>query len=168
MDNVKSTISSPSVTTGCEVSRRPIPSSRTDHGAIQRSCLLCHRRKIRCNKRLPCSNCIRGNTQCQYPGPNCPARKPPKLTINQIDARVARLERIIASRDRPGPVPDLDKTAMDIGEGTDEEESDRGELLVEDGDSTHYVNDFLFSRIIDEVKMAALSWYSCCRCRVND
>lgn len=34
-----------------------------------RSCLECRRRKIKCDRCLPCAYCVRSKTRCQYPEP---------------------------------------------------------------------------------------------------
>jgi hypothetical protein len=39
-----------------------------------RSCAVCRTRKVRCDRRSPCSNCLRANIACVYPTPNRPPR----------------------------------------------------------------------------------------------
>lgn len=70
---------------------------------VERSCLRCHERKIRCDKNSPCSRCVRQNVTCQYPGPNRVKRRPPKKSMTDVAARLEQLERSIATmvRERP-------------------------------------------------------------------
>jgi hypothetical protein len=70
---------------------------------VERSCLRCHERKIRCDKNLPCNRCVRQNVTCQYPGPSRVKRQPPKKSMNNVTARLEHLERSIAAmvRERP-------------------------------------------------------------------
>lgn len=41
-----------------------------------RSCVTCRRRKVRCDKRMPCTNCRRGHIQCIFPAPGRAPRRP--------------------------------------------------------------------------------------------
>ncbi|OBR09800.1 Fungal specific transcription factor domain-containing protein [Colletotrichum higginsianum IMI 349063] len=41
-----------------------------------RSCVTCRKRKVRCDKQMPCSNCRRAVIQCIYPAPGRAPRRP--------------------------------------------------------------------------------------------
>nr|XP_036574332.1 transcriptional regulatory protein C139.03-like protein 10 [Colletotrichum truncatum]KAF6780747.1 transcriptional regulatory protein C139.03-like protein 10 [Colletotrichum truncatum] len=41
-----------------------------------RSCVTCRRRKVRCDKQMPCSNCRRAVIQCIFPAPGRAPRRP--------------------------------------------------------------------------------------------
>ncbi|KAJ9136651.1 All development altered-3 [Pleurostoma richardsiae] len=41
-----------------------------------RSCVTCRRRKVRCDKRMPCSNCRRAQIPCVFPAPGRAPRRP--------------------------------------------------------------------------------------------
>ena len=41
-----------------------------------RSCVTCRRRKVRCDTRMPCTNCRRGHIQCIFPAPGRAPRRP--------------------------------------------------------------------------------------------
>lgn len=57
-----------------------------------RSCFECRRRKIKCDKSLPCSYCVKVKIQCSYPSP---IAEPPITGNNKPgDDMVARIERI--------------------------------------------------------------------------
>ncbi|KAJ5682413.1 hypothetical protein N7462_005578 [Penicillium macrosclerotiorum] len=62
---------------------------------VERSCLRCHERKVRCDKGSPCNKCLRLNVSCQYPGPRRAKRRPPKTTVTDVVARLEQLERSI-------------------------------------------------------------------------
>lgn len=130
----------------------PTASSSVGNKKIERSCLLCHQRKIRCNKRSPCSNCARANVLCCYPGAERPGRRPPKHTIAEVVARVTRLERTItaisnneSNSAHKSPTVEADASEIQTVAGSPEE------LLVQDGYSTRYINEVLFSRVLEEV-----------------
>lgn len=70
-----------------DVSRRPVSSYR--------SCHTCHRRKIRCDKREPCSPCSRSDAMCVYPGPEERIKRPRKTTMAGVASRLSNLERLL-------------------------------------------------------------------------
>lgn len=65
-----------------------------------RSCLECRRRKIKCDRSLPCSYCVKVKIQCSYP----PPRAEPAITEGNKagDDMVFRIERIERTLDRFG------------------------------------------------------------------
>ncbi|PSR79966.1 fungal-specific transcription factor domain-domain-containing protein [Coniella lustricola] len=52
----------------------PLPASASTSASKLRSCVLCRRRKVRCDKADPCSNCRRGNIVCVFPSLDRPPR----------------------------------------------------------------------------------------------
>lgn len=137
---------------GIQTPASPTASLSVGNKKIERSCLLCHQRKIRCNKRSPCSNCARADVLCCYPGLERPGRRPPKHTIAEVVARVTRLERTITAisnneSNSAHKSPSVEADASEIQTVTGSPE----ELLVQDGYSTRYINEVLFSRVLEEV-----------------
>lgn len=51
-----------------------------------RSCVVCRRRKVRCDKADPCSNCRRGRIACVYPSSDRPPRWARRLERTTADA----------------------------------------------------------------------------------
>ena len=62
-----------------------------------RSCVTCRRRKVRCDKRYPCSNCIKQGIECIFPGPGRAPRKPRKNPDSELLLRLRRLEGVVKS-----------------------------------------------------------------------
>ncbi|PYH43297.1 putative C6 transcription factor [Aspergillus saccharolyticus JOP 1030-1] len=60
-----------------------------------RSCVTCRRRKVRCNKRSPCSNCVRAGIECIYPPPGRAPRKSKRPQDAELLSRLRRLEGVI-------------------------------------------------------------------------
>lgn len=128
---------------------------------VERSCILCHRRKIRCDKRSPCSTCLRTGVLCCYPTAGQPARRPRKTTISDVAERLGRLERTlvaISSGDSINGSPTARSASLEPDQVDDVDNSDTevasasGEMLLPSGDSNpYYINDVLFSHILDEV-----------------
>lgn len=134
---------------------------------VERSCILCHRRKIRCDKRSPCSTCTRAGLLCCYPpAAEQLARRPRKTTIADVAERLVRLERTlvaISSSDQqtdagpqmPGSAqvpPLVGGEVAGIGAG----KSVMEEFLVQSGDSSRYINEILISRVLEEVSVCRL------------
>ncbi|EXK24169.1 hypothetical protein FOMG_19090 [Fusarium oxysporum f. sp. melonis 26406] len=59
------------------------------------SCVNCRNRKVKCDRRNPCSNCTRAKTECVIPPSSRMSRKPRKRPDEDVLERVARLERTI-------------------------------------------------------------------------
>ncbi|KAL3432390.1 fungal-specific transcription factor domain-containing protein [Aspergillus tetrazonus] len=72
------------------------PASRHDSLTI-RSCITCRRRKVRCNKRSPCSNCARAGVECIFPPPGRAARRLKRPPAENADllSRLRQLENIV-------------------------------------------------------------------------
>lgn len=81
-----------------------------------RSCTTCRRRKVRCDKKHPCSNCHKAGIECVFPGPGRAPRRSKKPPDTELLARLRRLEGVVQS----------------LGKGLDGEESH-----VEDNDTTN-------------------------------
>ena len=149
------------------------------HRLSMRSCQLCHRRKIRCDKRKgSCSSCLRANTPCLYPGTERAPRRPHKTTITDVASRVTELERAVAtmssghgnaltiptSEDHLSHSHDSNEAywpgaaSVEVIDGAPETRMHRASssegLLVTDGGSSCFVNEVMLSRVLDEVKMA--------------
>lgn len=61
---------------GASPPKPPPPSSASASASAPklRSCVVCRRRKVRCDKANPCSNCRRGNIACVFPSSDRPPR----------------------------------------------------------------------------------------------
>jgi hypothetical protein len=69
---------------------RPLPDI-----ASARSCITCRRRKVRCNKRSPCSNCVKAGIDCIFPPPGRAPRKSKRPPDAELLSRLRRLEGVI-------------------------------------------------------------------------
>ncbi|KAF4339303.1 hypothetical protein FBEOM_6717 [Fusarium beomiforme] len=116
--------------------------------------------------------CIRSSFECSYPPAAPRARRAKKTTINDVASRISQMEKTIeafkAGQGTPleyasssvtsgNSVPTPASTVADIGGSQNVERSSRGGLLFNKGKSSHYVNEVLFSRVIeqeDDVRMA--------------
>ncbi|KAL6714029.1 hypothetical protein ACLMJK_008523 [Lecanora helva] len=80
-------------------------------GLNSRSCITCRKRKVRCDKRHPCSNCNKAAIECVFPGPGRAPRRTRKPPDTELLARLRRLEGVVQS----------------LGKGVDDE----GEAVIE-------------------------------------
>lgn len=67
-------------------------SARQSDKLERRSCRGCHQRKIRCDRKVPCTNCSRCGISCVYPTKD--KEKGPSL--QHISSRLERLEGLLA------------------------------------------------------------------------
>jgi len=95
-------------TSGPDAYTGPIAASEGSGPALNpRSCVTCRRRKVRCDKQMPCSNCRRALIPCVFPAPGRAPRQPkprdpnapPKTTTSQreveLTKRLRKLEGIV-------------------------------------------------------------------------
>lgn len=149
-------------------------SSSRPNRRIERSCEVCHRRKVRCDKKSPCSQCIRSKFECSYPSSVAPpVRRPRKTTINDVASRISQMERTIesfraqqdATTASTSPQPSVSTTTSvtsantpvafgtaGASDGLPRQTAGRLEgLLLNKGKYSHYVNEVLLSRVIEQV-----------------
>lgn len=85
------------------------------------------------------------------------------MTIGEISARLVRLERTVTAMTRGETILDTGNEAtsdiiaprseLAMGQSPAAESSPE-ELLVQNGDSSRYINEVILSRILDEVRAA--------------
>lgn len=71
------------------------PTSPTAPHPNPRSCVTCRKRKVRCDKKHPCSNCTKAGIECLFPGPGRAPRKSRKPPDTELLARLRRLEGVV-------------------------------------------------------------------------
>lgn len=152
--------------------RSQTPASVSSAAPVQRSCATCRRRKVRCDKKCPCTPCSRGGHACSYPPKEPRAPRVRKATINDVATRISRLEETLTSiptREASHPharFPASPKTVIAgphaspfSAGGVGHETSPAavgsphpgGEILLEKGSSTQYFNEVLVSRVVGQV-----------------
>ncbi|KAL4813355.1 fungal-specific transcription factor domain-containing protein [Aspergillus spinulosporus] len=71
------------------------PAAQSSHkqaDVSKRSCTRCNQRKIGCDRRCPCSRCLKAGAECTYPGNKRAPRKLKRPPISAILAHVGELE----------------------------------------------------------------------------
>ncbi|KNG89152.1 C6 transcription factor [Aspergillus nomiae NRRL 13137] len=128
---------------------------------VSRSCIRCHQRKVRCDKSHPCTTCARSNVTCRYPGSEKTKRRAPNVGLNEVAARLARLERAVSaivgadegitvpSSSGSGPAS-TDRTAVD--QQVRDPYAAREGFLVTSGPSARYINESFLSHVLEKEK----------------
>lgn len=107
--------------------KSPIPPSLNPPPAPNinpRSCTTCRKRKVRCDKRHPCSNCQKAGIECIFPRPGRAARRSKKPPDSELLARLRRLEGVVQSLGKGVDGEDLSPTHTEGGEGKENEGED--------------------------------------------
>ena len=76
-----------------------------------RSCVTCRKRKVRCDKLDPCTNCQKAGIECVFPQPGRAPRRSKKPADVELLARLSRLEGVVQK----------------LGKGVDGEDLEGGE-----------------------------------------
>ncbi|OKL58231.1 hypothetical protein UA08_06842 [Talaromyces atroroseus] len=143
---------------------------------VERSCLRCHERKVRCNKALPCSACTCAKVQCRYPGPERTKRRSQRGAQVQLGSRLDRLERALGamttiperadpetdarllgvtdscgtSTSSPPPPKGLSTSSVGRSRTAPPENHPTRGLLIQDGASTRYINEAMLSQMLEK------------------
>lgn len=129
-----------------------------------RSCFNCNRKKIRCDKKLPCTACTRSDKQCSYPASGPRSRRTKMTMMEEMASRVSTLEKSlkdarnqtssVATSSAPASGSTVTTPRMQTG---DSGERIRDDILVQEGSSSQYFNEILLSRVLEEVSSYGVS-----------
>ncbi|KAF5500022.1 C6 transcription factor asaR [Colletotrichum aenigma] len=108
-------------------------------GIRDRSCNVCHQRKIRCNRKQPCAACSRRGVPCVYPSSVKPSRRAKATTVADIVRRISGLETTLVTAAGVCIQPDSPATPQG-GFGED--------VLVRHDSSSRYFDEAILSKII--------------------
>lgn len=144
-------------------------STSSAKGLNPRSCVTCRRRKVRCNKENPCSNCVRAGIDCIFPGPGRAPRRSRKPPDAELLARLKRLEGVVTSlgvevggdgsiRDKPVPGSPEQAGKEDAVEREERMQQQKrqsidkhlGRLVISD-DRSRYVSNQFWASMGDEI-----------------
>lgn len=135
-----------------------------------RSCYDCHRRKVRCDKKEPCSSCRRLGKACTYPPLGPRIRRTRKAIMADMGTRLLSLEKSLAQAQRQQSTPDNPRPQTQLAESNRKQLRSRSSLpsdlygrsrediLIQKGSSSQYFNEALVSRVIEEVNNQNFVW----------
>ncbi|KAH8664116.1 fungal-specific transcription factor domain-containing protein [Xylariales sp. PMI_506] len=108
------------------------------------ACVLCQHRKIKCDRNIPCSNCIKANVTCT-PSTPAPARK--RRRPNQdLQQRLARCEELLQEYATAKP-PSANTEPFN----GDENWKSLGKLIIDDS-GVRFMDSYLWATVVDEVR----------------
>ncbi|CZR69851.1 uncharacterized protein PAC_19751 [Phialocephala subalpina] len=137
------------------------------------SCVHCRRRKVRCDKKIPCDNCVRLGFKCELAPRKRAPRRPRKETHGESEREVELVQRLNTLEGMvkklggqlktDTSLQDMDAGLSDIAKNTslkhgsvakhneDKLEKDFGILMLNDEGQSRYVSRNFFARLNEEV-----------------
>ncbi|KAH9905119.1 hypothetical protein F4778DRAFT_769865 [Xylariomycetidae sp. FL2044] len=121
------------------------------------SCVLCQNRKVRCDKKKPCSNCVKAGVECRVVPPQPPRRRKKRVPEKDLVERLRKYEALLSQNgiefESLGPdVKIVDPGTAEDGDELDPEfirprvkDSPAGtdpELISSPGETTHVPRTF--------------------------
>ncbi len=90
-----------------------------------RSCMTCRKRRVRCDKYMPCANCRRAKIPCVFPGPQrAPRSRKHRMDVLRGDEGQREIELVMRLRKLEGLVEDLsNQLEQETAETTDTTEA---------------------------------------------
>ncbi|KAH6900452.1 fungal-specific transcription factor domain-containing protein [Thelonectria olida] len=121
-------------TTGPDAHTTPIlaPGSSGAPAINPRSCVTCRRRKVRCDKQMPCSNCRRAQIPCVFPAPGRAPRQPRPRDPNAPPKNSSQRELELMKRLRK-----LEGIVEDLSGQIEVESGGKGPSTASSPDATH-------------------------------
>ena len=105
------------------------------------SCVLCQKRKVKCDRNVPCSGCIRLGVECVEAIPAPPRPRKRKASTSNLQSRLLRCEELLRVKDGSFGSPDGQES--DIEEEYTPKDaslhvgspSGKGKLIVDQGEA---------------------------------
>ncbi|KAF6834609.1 fungal specific transcription factor domain-containing protein (C6 zinc finger protein) [Colletotrichum plurivorum] len=121
------------------------------------ACVLCQRRKVKCDRKYPCANCIKSKATCS-PSIPAPIRKRRRPNA-ELQARLARCEELLAKYaaaskeplDHTSTAPPTQAATIPLYENSQMNWKPAGKLVVEDG-SVRFMDNFLWATVYEELR----------------
>ncbi|EED19692.1 hypothetical protein TSTA_029660 [Talaromyces stipitatus ATCC 10500] len=91
------------------------------------ACVLCQRRKVKCNRREPCASCAKARVDCEYRAPLPPRRRKRKDPESALAARIQHYEYALRKAgidlssvepDRPQKLNSINTVESESSQGT--------------------------------------------------
>lgn len=71
------------------------PDGSPSGGLKAHACVLCQRRKVKCDRQVPCTGCAKAQVDCEYRDPLPPRRRQKKNPEAAMIARIRRYEKAL-------------------------------------------------------------------------
>lgn len=109
-----------------------------------RSCVTCRKRKVKCDKIHPCSNCNRAHIECVFPAPGRAPRKVRKVgdgRDKELLERLRRLEGVVKGLGVEVPGDSVGKNGSIGGQDAEGVEEEDTAMRIDSADDTGIVED---------------------------
>lgn len=120
-----------------------------------RSCLACHRRKVRCDRGVPCTNCSKCGFACVYPTKDKDDHK--SANLQQVSERLARLEALLSRLVEPRVSAASGELEHQVQRESNfpstQRDSKKWEVLLNDGNVVQYVNNSNIKDLLQNVSL---------------
>ncbi|KAH8586036.1 C6 zinc finger protein [Bisporella sp. PMI_857] len=121
------------------------------------ACVVCQRRKVKCDRNAPCSNCVKTNAVCTPTVP-APARRRRRPNV-ELQARLARCEKLLEEYSTTKVGQQSPATDTDTPSATQFQEYEKphlnwepaGKLVNKDG-AVRFTNNFLWASVYEELR----------------
>lgn len=110
---------------------------------LARSCLACYRRKVKCDKNVPCSTCVNSGQVCEYP--QGPIRRHRARRQDRFDDAAGSSKRDHKAGERSR------STSADAG----------GRLIVDGGGKSRFLSSNFWANVDDEVSFSLRQSRNC-------
>ncbi|KAI0193256.1 fungal-specific transcription factor domain-containing protein [Xylaria flabelliformis] len=141
-------------------------SAQSSQPAHLRSCVLCRQRKVKCDRRQPCSNCLRAGANCVHPPGAGRAAKRPRQAVDtkvldrlsQLETTIRRLQQQAKDRDAEPQMSAECVEAQTRGIPVDdviqgaEAATELGRLVVEESQS-RYVSNVIWADLTESIEL---------------
>ncbi|KAJ3570988.1 hypothetical protein NPX13_g5538 [Xylaria arbuscula] len=132
-----------------------------------RSCILCRQRKVKCDRRQPCSNCVRAGTNCVHPPGAGRAAKRSRQAVDtkvldrlsQLETTIRRLQQQAKEHKASTPASEQDSSIGPRAQGNrcvvddavQVTEAELGRLVIEESQS-RYVSNIMWADLTGEIE----------------
>lgn len=127
-----------------------------------RSCVSCNRRKVRCDRSVPCRNCAKAGWTCEYPSPQ-QGRSEKAPSLQDVTDRLERVETLLLKQlEKQSPDDQLHTgagntlpEAPDLRPATKKDSGRPWEVLLRDGERVQYVNNSNLHDLLPDVNSSS-------------
>jgi hypothetical protein len=131
-------------------------SSESRHSVSKHPCVTCQRRKVKCDRRDPCTRCLKSGEECTQPEVHRAPRRPRRTDDANVLDRVRQLEN---SLEQMRTLIANGKRAQDDGDGNSRNNPDEtgiledsvGRLIIDD-EKTRYISGSSWANLADQVR----------------
>ncbi|KAH8805242.1 fungal-specific transcription factor domain-containing protein [Xylogone sp. PMI_703] len=117
-----------------------------------RSCITCHRRKLKCDKQVPCSNCKKSKFDCDYPSSRRTRRKSrPDSSASALKTRLEKLESLVRNLENELSKNTGEQPVTPTSQSSEHRQHHEIGRLISEGGQSRYIENSFWVAICNEV-----------------